>query len=67
MSQDQLVSAVKILCIPGGRYSIEVLGKYIQQSYNLEDIFEIKSVLLHMLNAQELELTDDFMITRTKK
>lgn len=67
MTRSELVAVIKQSCVPNGKYDIQVLGKYIQQSYNLEDIFEVKSALLAMLNSQDLELTDDFKVTVTKK
>lgn len=64
MSRDQLASAIDRYCVPGGRYTIDVLCRYVQQTLDLKDIFEIKSVLISMLHAQELVLTDDFKITK---
>lgn len=70
MTREQLADAIVLACVPGGRYSMEVLGKYIQASYGLnrvDEINDIKTTILAMINLGVLKFTDDFKIAKSEK
>lgn len=66
MSRTDLFAAIELACITGASYKLDVLGKYVQASYGLDQA-DVKSAILAMLHSGTLELTDKFEVTKNKR
>jgi hypothetical protein len=64
MSRKELMAAIELACMPNASYRMEVLAKYIQASYGLTDMVEVKTAILTLINSGVLVLNNDFELAR---